>query len=279
MRLSPEEYKAGTMSEANLKLALRTLRDTGYVVVEDVFDRVFVDEFRAAYDAELERHIAAQGGIEGINKKSFGKNHIGLHLPLIPPFSDPRVVANPIGVQIMEASIGSSFRSSFYHSNTAYPGSDHQQIHRDTGHLFKTDYPAPLPVTHVVVNIPLTDFTLENGSTEVWPGTHLIVDTDPADGSMEQLAERAKLLPSMRTNMPAGSLVVRDLRMWHRGMPNPSNEVRTMLALVYQSGWVAAGSPLDIPRTTWKAWPERVQEIYRGNKIVDTSPAEVAVPA
>jgi len=46
MRLSPEEYKAGTMSEANLKLALRTLRDTGYVVVEDVFDRVFVDEFR-----------------------------------------------------------------------------------------------------------------------------------------------------------------------------------------------------------------------------------------
>src|SRR3954468_24854196 len=91
MRLSPEEYKSATMSEASLKLALRTLRDTGYVVVEDVFDRVFIDEFRAAYDEELERHIAAQGGIEGINKKSFGTNHIGLHLPIVPPFSDPKV--------------------------------------------------------------------------------------------------------------------------------------------------------------------------------------------
>ena len=33
-----------------------------------------------------------------------------------------------------------------------------------------------LPVTRIVVNIPLIDFTLENGCTEIWPGSHLIVD-------------------------------------------------------------------------------------------------------
>jgi ectoine hydroxylase-related dioxygenase (phytanoyl-CoA dioxygenase family) len=279
MRLSGEEYTAGKMSEASLKLALRTLRDTGYVVVEDVLDRTFVDEFRAAYDEELERHIAAQGGMEGINRKSFGKNHIGLHLPLITPFSDPRIVANPIGVQIMEAALGDDLRCSFYHSNTAYPGSDHQPIHRDMAVLFGTTFQVPLPITHVVFNVPLTSFTLENGSTEVWPGTHLLVDTDPEDGSPAQLEERAKLLPSARTNMPVGSIVVRDLRMWHRGMPNPSDEIRTMLALVYQRGWTATAKALDIPRDTWKTWPERAREIFRGNKIVEDSPADRPVPA
>ena len=28
----------------------------------------------------------------------------------------------------------------------------------------------------MIIHIPLVDFTEENGSTEVWPGTHLITD-------------------------------------------------------------------------------------------------------
>src|SRR5262250_417992 len=76
------------------------------------------------------------------------------------------------------------------------------------------------------------DFTEENGSTEVWPGTHLIVDDGPEDG--KALEGRAAQMASVRTNVPVGSLILRDLRTWHRGMPNDADHPRTMLAIVYQ---------------------------------------------
>jgi ectoine hydroxylase-related dioxygenase (phytanoyl-CoA dioxygenase family) len=269
VRPTEAEITEGQLTDENLRLALRMLRDAGYVVIEGVLDQAFLSELRAAYDEALEQHIAARGGLEGINKKSFGRNHIGLHLPLIMPFADPRIVANPIGVQVMAAALGDDLTCSFYHSNTAYPGSGTQNVHRDYPPIFRTELQVPTPVTHVVFNVPLCDFTEENGSTEVWPGTHLIVDTDPEDGKMEQLEERVEYLPSQRTNMPAGSIVVRDLRMWHRGKPNNSNEVRTMLALIYQRGWTASHKLVKIPRETWDAWPERARRIFRDNPIVD----------
>jgi len=276
MQLTPEEATTGKLSDVQLKLALRTLRDAGLVVIEGAYDRSWVSEFRAAYDDELERYLASKGGVESLTGKTFGQNHIGMHLPMVPPFSDPNVVANPIAVQVMAAVLGDDLRCSFYHSNTAYPGSNYQRIHRDTGPLFRTEFQVPTPVTHVVLNIALCDFTLENGSTEVWPGSHLIVDSDSADSSADQLEARVEHLASIRTNIPAGSIVVRDLRTWHRGMPNNSDEVRTMLAIVYQRGWTAVQKLLDIPRATWAEWPDEARQIFRGNTIIESLPAESA---
>lgn len=268
MKVSAEEIATGKLSDTNLALALRTLRDVGYVEIEEVYSREWVKDLRARYDELLEEHIASRGGMEGINAKSFGRNHIGLHLPLIDPFSDPQIVANPIAVQIMEKSIGEDFQCSFYHSNTSYPGSGYQPIHRDWPVLFGTELDVPIPMTALVLNIPLCDFTEENGSTAVWPTTHLIVDTDPADA--RDLENRSKLLPMQRTNVAAGSLVLRDLRMWHRGMPNNADHARAMLAIVYQRRWLSVDKFLDIPKSTWDAWPERAQRIFRSNKIVES---------
>ncbi|MBM3278315.1 MAG: phytanoyl-CoA dioxygenase family protein [Candidatus Handelsmanbacteria bacterium] len=55
------------------------------------------------------------------------------------------------------------------------------------------------------------NFTADNGTTEVWPGSHLITDR-PEDRGVP-LEERARELPSERMTAPAGALVVRDLRM------------------------------------------------------------------
>jgi ectoine hydroxylase-related dioxygenase (phytanoyl-CoA dioxygenase family) len=277
MQLTPDEAKAGRLTDENVQRALRTLRETGLVVIENVLDPAWLADFRRAYDERLEDHIAAQGGMDALNKKSFGKNHLGMHLPMIRPFSDPQVVANPIAVQVMAGALGEDLRCSFYHTNTAYPGSGVQPVHRDYGPLFGTELSVATPVTHVVVNIPLTDFTVENGSTEVWPGTHLIVDRNADDGGAENLLARAEGLPSIRTNIPAGSVVIRDLRLWHRGMPNNAQHSRTMLALVYSRGWKAVAKLLDIPRATWESWPKTAREIFRHNHIVETVD-EVEVP-
>ena len=139
----------------------------------------------------------------------------------------------------MDVMLGEDFWAKLpYHCNSTEPNwLETQVVHRDQLHLFP-DLPIAMPPHMMVVNIPLVDFTEENGSTEVWPGTHLITDheavIDPADvGRAGGLEERALTLPSLRTNMSAGSTVVRDMRVWHRATPNRTNRRRTMMSLVY----------------------------------------------
>lgn len=266
VNITTQELKQGRLSPERLAEAVRTFRDTGLLILDNIYAPDFIAKVRAAYDAELESHLAAQGGLKALEGKTFGKNHLGFFPPLKPPFSDPALSAQPIAVQVMTELLGSDLQCSFYNTNTAYPDSEYQPIHRDQSLLFGTELRVPLPVTQIVINIPLCDFTEENGSTEVWPGTHLVVDTRPDEG--EDLEARAALLPSIRMNLKVGSLLLRDLRCWHRGMPNQANYPRTMFALVYQRGWLTC-QPMQIPRSTWQGWPETAKHIFRNNPVVE----------
>jgi ectoine hydroxylase-related dioxygenase (phytanoyl-CoA dioxygenase family) len=165
----------------------------------------------------------------------------------------------------MEKILGSDLQCSFYHTNTACPGSGIQPVHRDAHHLFGSDFPVATPTCQVVLNVPLCDFTIENGSTEYWPGTHMILDPTPE--STKQFAERAALFPSVRLNMKAGSFALRDLRAWHRGMPNDADYARTMFALVYQRGFLNC-KQISIPQSVWDSWGEKTRHIFRRNHVV-----------
>lgn len=90
--------------------------------------------------------------------------------------------------------------------------------------------------------------TPENGSTELWLGTHRFGKEaqegdhgDRASGRIkkEWLEERRKVRGRgpVRPVVKKGSLVVRDLRLWHGGCPNWSKEVRVMLAMIHFAGW------------------------------------------
>lgn len=270
MKVSSEERVQGRLTDEHLALALRSLYESGYVILEGVLPQAWVEEMRVAFDTELKRVTA---GKEGEVEKS--KGHYGTSAPLRLPFLDPVAIENPFALQIMEAVMGTDIFSYLpYGCNTAWPGSGVQHIHRDTGHLFVgTSY--VLPVAMVVVNIPLVDFTVENGCTEVWPGSHLIADPDPAaalDLYHVCTEERAAQIPSARVLMPAGSVVVRDMRAWHRGMPNHTQTIRTMLALVYFRQFynichLKYGNP--VPRSTWEQLSERTQRLYRYTPVAE----------
>lgn len=75
--------------------------------------------------------------------------------------------------------------------------------------------------------------------------------------------ERTTVLSSSRLNVKAGSIVLRDLRVWHRGVPNNSDGQRSMLAIVYKRhflGW--AHESLRVPQSTWDSWPADVRSIF-----------------
>ena len=261
--LTDSELASCQLSADRLSSMCRVLRDTGFVVIENAIDPHLVNQVKAEHDTALDGYLASRGGLAGLADKTFGTNHVGFFPPIVGAVAADEIVANPFAIQIMRSAMA-DIRCSFIHTNTACPGSGYQPIHRDTPTLFGI-HNAPTPIIHAVVNIPLIPFTLENGATEVWPGTHWIVDDCEADGAL--LEERARFFPSQRTVLPVGALVVRDLRMWHRGVPNPGTELRTMMAIVYQRAFVHEEA-CNIPQTTWNSWTEETQKIFRFNDIV-----------
>jgi ectoine hydroxylase-related dioxygenase (phytanoyl-CoA dioxygenase family) len=80
----------------------------------------------------------------------------------------------------------------------------------------------------------------ENGSTEVWLGTHAgttIADQDGAHGDRASgrikkhlLEARREVRPPSQPPVKKGSIIVRDLRLWHGGKPNLTDKPRVMLA-------------------------------------------------
>ncbi len=260
MNVSAKEIAAGKLTPRTLKNAAREFQDAGFVVLQGVVSRAQIEAVRLAFEAQFEKHVQKPDVKKRIDG---GSPYVGMHVPFESPFNDPLICANPLAMQVLEAVMG-DFVCCFYHSNTTLPGSkDFQGIHIDTGSLLFPGLPVALPPWLIVVNFPLIDFTVENGGTEVWPGTHLNTDAS-------LLAERIPTMPSIRTAVNAGDLVIRDMRLWHRGAPNQLDRIRTMLAIVYNRPWFKMTPPfVPMSRAVWDALPEAVQHIYRDNPILD----------
>ena len=122
-----------------------------------------------------------------------------------------------------------------------------------------------MPPLLLVVNIALDDFTADNGATEIWPGSHLLVDADDKEAATLIIPEqRHKTQPSTRTTMTAGSVVMRDMRTWHRGMPNNTHEPRTMLMLVYyRQYFIPDGFSLSLDPLELDQFSTQAQLTYR----------------
>jgi ectoine hydroxylase-related dioxygenase (phytanoyl-CoA dioxygenase family) len=265
VRATDEERAAGALAEEKVAEAVRRFEDTGLVVLDNLYTPNEIAVARAEYDVQLADYLAGCGGLDALGGKTFGKNHIGFFPRLTPPIAAESLAAHPIAVQVASKVLGDDFTCSFYHTNTACPGSGFQPVHRDSLPLFNGEMPTPHPTVSLVINIPLCDFTEENGSTEYWVGSHLITDKRPEDSKLWEA--RAQALPAIRMNLPLGSLALRDLRAWHRGMPNNADYARTMFALIYQRSWLGS-VPMQIPQSVWDGWSERTRRVYRKNTIV-----------
>lgn len=148
-------------------------------------------------------------------------------------------MTDPLATHITSAVLGPRPKLTFCSGNTAMPPApdappQRQPVHSDA------DFAHPSHAFALVVNVPLVAMRPENGSTEVWLGTHhsSIADQDGAHGDRASgrikqalLKERRRVSPPLQPVVPKGSVIVRDLRLWHAGMPNHSNDARVMLAM------------------------------------------------
>ncbi|GAA2272551.1 hypothetical protein GCM10010149_13120 [Nonomuraea roseoviolacea subsp. roseoviolacea] len=131
-----------------------------------------------------------------------------------------------------------------YHGHTVLPGSKPQPVHADWEPLWPRAVTGHPPFM-LAVNIALVDTGEDNGSIEVWPGTHALASEDVyRPGSLcvreELLEQRRRERPPGRAVMSAGDVLVRDVRLWHRGTRNTTGTARPMLWLLLAAPWLRA---------------------------------------
>lgn len=115
-----------------------------------------------------------------------------------------------------------------------------QPVHSDA------DFAHPDHPFALVINVPLVTTLPQNGSTELWLGTHTqnISSQEGAHGERASgrikealLAQRRETRPPVQPRINKGSIIVRDLRLWHAGMPNHTEQTRVMLAMIHFASW------------------------------------------
>lgn len=185
---------------------------------------------------------------------------------------------DPIATQVTSAVLGPLPRWTFCSANAAMPplpGSSPQRqpVHSDA------DFAHPTHPFALVVNVPLVTMTPSNGSTEVWLGTHTEgssvqegVHGERASGRIQSqlLKQRAATAPPVQPTVRKGSIVIRDLRLWHAGMPNQSDEVRIMLAIIHFAPWYRNPMRLQLGRDIQPVFDDLAQS----NKLQLQTPTD-----
>ena len=247
IQLTDAEQSDGKMCASHLDSANRLLREAGAVILENAVPLEIVKAAQIAYCDAIRR---------GMTRKA---RHA-----LEMPFLHPQFITNPFSLQVIEAAMGKKvalFRCGIHDVPPDIDGNQVEKVpHRDGNHLFP-ELPCVLPVSGIYVNIPLVDFSEENGATKIWPGSHLIMDSPPSD--VRYLGERSKHLPSLQAIMPIGSLILRDMRLWHVGMPNRTDTHRPMLDIGYTRVFPHASERLRVPQEIKQHWSEEAKKLLR----------------
>ncbi|SEC02482.1 phytanoyl-CoA dioxygenase family protein [Paenibacillus sp. GP183] len=271
MEVSRAELDNGKLLPENVELAAKLIEVNGYVVFERVLPKDKIERIHRRYMEILEPYLdehreEVYNPGNGFND---GTNHIRLFLPFEEPFIDDSIIAHPFVTDVLDRLLGEDFVLHYFATNTSLPGGRNSQpVHADTGSHFGERCAVNLPISNLVVNIPLVNTDETNGPMEIWPGgTHLLPDSWYSAKSFSK-AKLAEHMHSVKAVMPAGSIMIRDDRMWHRGTPNRSDQPRPNIAMIYAP---ASNAPkngtIQIPTESYDRLSERARKLLRFEKI------------
>ncbi|KAG0647473.1 Kanamycin B dioxygenase [Hyphodiscus hymeniophilus] len=244
---TPLELKASKYDIPNIQAALEALHQDGFVVLKSVVDVVHVDHIRSFMTKEADELVK--------NKVKPFNQGVNSNILQGPPLKHSEylyddVFFNPFVIQIVNAYLGSKPSWGFVTGNNALPKTNglRQPVHKDI-----TFFHPQCPF-YVIANIPLCAFNKSTGSTEFWLGSHhltagmdqvlatsksklanakLRVGEPECNIQPDVLEARRKYRPPIQPICEKGDIMLRDLRTWHAGMPNESDDYRLMLALGY----------------------------------------------
>lgn len=210
----------------------------GFVILERVLADSVVADLRTALAPWLEAGRTGRNDFEG-----YSTNRVYALLAKSPSFAE--LAIHPLALAYAEAELGRSCLLSACLAINLQPGETVQPWHHDDSPV---GAPRPRPAHGLSAFWALDDTTVENGATEVIPGSHLWGDETPEGAARpsdfsEPHSGPAGEDPGRRDDavalvMPAGSLALLKGTLWHRGGANRSQRSRLIITPQYCAGWV-----------------------------------------
>jgi hypothetical protein len=239
LAISPDEVRTGIILPEHLSQARSALQQDGIVILKDVVEVAHLEFLHERMRSDLETIL---------NRPDvpfqFNTGNVQQDPPPFPPYLFRDILVNPIVVAVTKSILGPGLKNTFYSGNTALPGGTRQPVHSDTNHLWP-DLEVAHPAHMLVVNVPVVDMDARNGSTEIWPGTHLDTTMGAQMSTIqvpvEALDRRRAVVPPLQPTVKRGSVVIRDMRLWHAGMPNLTDQARPMIAMIHIVRWLPSG--------------------------------------
>lgn len=219
-----------------------TIREQGYVVVEDFLPAADVEAIRLAFNTEVPitemRAIGSDTGRTWRAHNLLAKTRAADHV-----FLDARLRA------IVDGVIGKYNQINITTLFNTLPGEKKQFLHQDDGL-----WPIPRPHPSFLCNalIAFDDFTVANGATHIVPNSHAW--TIPVDQSVE----------SIQVEMKSGSMVVWDGGMWHGGGANHTKDQERMgLFISHQVSYLRPQEVqlVAVPREVARTMPRKLQRL------------------
>ncbi|OQE16567.1 hypothetical protein PENFLA_c027G08429 [Penicillium flavigenum] len=244
--LSDAELATGETSLENIQAGVEQFHKNGFIIIENSIPCHILDNVREQMTKDIDSSLAwprVQFN-HGVQHKNISQTP-----PLAAKFLHKELWANPHAIAIIENILGPRPELSFVSSNIALPGGiGRQAVHSDAYHEH-----LPFPFC-IEVYVFLSDASAENGVTELWPGTHEGFnkkDHIPHERGWipkSLINERAKVSPPIQPATKKGSICMRDLRLWHAGMPNFTQEPRIMMAFLYFPRWYRSFMQIKLPQ-------------------------------
>ncbi|KAH8169821.1 phytanoyl-CoA dioxygenase (PhyH) domain-containing protein [Sarocladium implicatum] len=263
IKLTDEERDSGVMSDKKLYDAIEAFFTDGLVVVENAIDVAIIDKLNERMLKDTEKLLSGQGEVHfnHLNENAATKEWLF-----------PEVYANKHGARIVSNILGPKPEIHFIRTNTLIATDERQKVHADLR------FEHPEHPFAIAFNTCLIDCGPENGTTELWLGTqNTNLDDHAEEGepmiAQDKLDARRKIRGPIYPELKKGSIVLRDLRLWHAGMPNPTQETRIMLAIVYYAAWYKNGVVTQMPESL-KPTVEALEEYGQHKIAVEWVPDE-----
>ena len=206
--------------------AAACVRRHGVIVIRDAVPPAAVTAVLEDFKVRHDVHTAP-----GQKKlyRSFQSDPLRAQVPIAidGPVANPEFFAPPSVLALARKLMGDDLIVGEMGVVISHGGAGAQEIHRDSAFLFGgLDMEIDLPPFAMTMLVPLLDVTLDMGPTEFWAGSHRLRDE-----------AAVTTVPPQRTALSAGSVVLIDSRVLHRGGANVSGPVRPTAYFSFHRSW------------------------------------------
>jgi ectoine hydroxylase-related dioxygenase (phytanoyl-CoA dioxygenase family) len=215
----------------------------GFVILERVLSAAEIDALVAALAPYEADRPMGRNDFEGERSQRV-YSLAGKGEPFLALAEHPRLMA------LLDARLLRGFLLSTLQSIRLHPGENAQEWHTDDAFYLSPRPRGPMGVSAIWA---IEEFTEDNGATELVPGSHRWGTEHPDQREHDVV----------RATMPAGSVVVFDAGLWHRGGANTSEGTRLAISPQYCQPWLRPQESqlLIVPPADARACSPRVRSM------------------